>query len=107
MGRKRKIAVETVEQPVTSDAIRDTQNVIRFEADNPYIDGVLRFYAKVTTDAKRDLTIRPFILRLDDPAALESMKNYFQRCNGDMNYATEAKEAIEKLNIEHRTPNAE
>jgi hypothetical protein len=94
MAKKQKTIVEL---PATNNEIRDTNDSFIFEADNPYIDGVLRFYAKVTTDLKRDLTIRPFVLRLDDPAALATLQNYFQRCNGDLNYAPAAKEMIKKL----------
>ena len=97
MAKKRKNIVEIIEAPVTSDAIQDTLHEFRFEKDNPYIDGVLRFYAKITTDLKRDLTIRPFILRLDDPAALATLKNYFQRCNGDIDFAPAVKEALKLI----------
>jgi hypothetical protein len=51
-------------------------------AGNPYVDGVLRFYARICDLPASRLTERPFVLLPTDPNAVEVLANYALRAAG-------------------------
>lgn len=96
-SEEKQVSPPPPPQPKISE--KEKVPMFTIAGSDPFVDGVVRHYMKVSKDPRIDPAARPFVLKMDDPAAVDCLMNYRQRAAGagDKARAAIADEAIKKF----------